>query len=71
MKIAFFPGCMVDMMYPEIGIAAVNVLERLGCEVEMPDINCILGDKLTAFAPKTIGILYKILTILNPLRRRI
>ena len=25
-------------------------------EVEMPDINCILGDKLTAFAPHTTGI---------------
>ena len=37
MKIAFFPGCMVDMFYPEVGIAAVNVLERLGCEVEMPE----------------------------------
>ena len=37
MKVAFFPGCMVDMIYPEIGIAAVNVLERLGCDVEMPD----------------------------------
>ena len=37
MKIAFFPGCMVDMFYPEIGIAAVNVLERLGCEVDMPE----------------------------------
>ena len=37
MKVAFFPGCMVDMIYPEVGIAAVNVLERLGCDVEMPD----------------------------------
>ena len=37
MKIAFFPGCMVDMIYTEIGIAAVNVLERLGCEIEMPE----------------------------------
>ena len=36
MKVAFFPGCMVDMMYPEVGIAAVEVLERLGCEVELP-----------------------------------
>ena len=25
-------------------------------EMEMPDINCILGDKLTAFAPHTTGI---------------
>ena len=37
MKIAFFPGCMVDMIYPEIGIAAVNVLERLGCDLELPE----------------------------------
>ena len=35
MKVAFFPGCMVDMFYPEVGIAAVNVLERLGCPMIM------------------------------------
>ena len=27
MKIAFFPGCMVDMFYPEVGKSAVRVLE--------------------------------------------
>lgn len=27
-------------------------------KVKTPDINCILGDKLTAFAPKTTGIMY-------------
>lgn len=26
--------------------------------VQLPDINCLLGDKLTAFAPNTTGILY-------------
>lgn len=26
--------------------------------VQMPDVNCLLGDKLTAFAPNTTGILY-------------
>ena len=46
MKIAFFPGCMVDMMYPEIGIAAVNVLERLGCDLEMPDEQVCCGQGL-------------------------
>ena len=46
MKIAFFPGCMVDMFYPEIGIAAVNVLERLGCEVEMPEKQVCCGQGL-------------------------
>ena len=46
MKVAFFPGCMVDMIYPEIGIAAVNVLERLGCDVEMPDEQVCCGQGL-------------------------
>lgn len=46
MKVAFFPGCMVDMLYPEIGVAAVNVLERLGCEVEMPEEQVCCGQAL-------------------------
>lgn len=47
MKVAFFPGCLVDMFYPEVGIAAVNVLERLGCEVEMPKEQICCGQMLT------------------------
>lgn len=43
MKIAFFPGCLVDMFYPEIGQAAVEVLEKLGCEVELPKSRCVAG----------------------------
>ena len=27
--------------------------------VKIPSINCLLGDKLSAFAPSTIGVLYK------------
>lgn len=46
MKIAFFPGCMVDMMYPEVGIAAVHVLERLGCEIELPKEQVCCGQGL-------------------------
>ncbi len=46
MKIAFFPGCMVDMFYPEVGIAAVNVLERLGCDLELPEKQVCCGQGL-------------------------
>ena len=46
MKAAFFPGCMVDMMYPEVGIAAVNVLERLGVELELPKEQVCCGQGL-------------------------
>ena len=47
MKVAFFPGCMVDMLYPEVGIAAVNVLERLGCDVEIPEEQICCGQMLS------------------------
>lgn len=47
MKVAFFPGCMVDMFYPEVGIAAVQVLERLGCEVSLPDHQVCCGQPFT------------------------
>lgn len=35
---------------------ALLLQESAPHEVEMPDVNCILGDKLTAFAPHTTGI---------------
>lgn len=43
MKVAFFPGCMVDMFYPEVGMAAVRVLEHLGCDVVLPDNQVCCG----------------------------
>ncbi len=46
MRIAFFPGCLVDMFYPDVGIAAVNVLRRLGCEVELPGEAVCCGQPL-------------------------
>lgn len=58
MKIAFFPGCMVDMFYPEVGIAAVNVLERLGCELELPDEQVCCGQGLinSGYRKETIPV---------------
>ncbi len=37
---------MVDMIYPEIGIAAVNVLERLGVDLELPKEQICCGQGL-------------------------
>lgn len=36
MKIALFVTCLVDALFPDVGRATVNVLERLGHEVEFP-----------------------------------
>jgi L-lactate dehydrogenase complex protein LldE len=36
-RIALFVTCLVDMMRPEIGLAALKLLEASGCEVIVPD----------------------------------
>lgn len=36
-KVALFVTCMVDMMYPQVGIAAVELLEQQGVEVVFPE----------------------------------
>ena len=35
-RIAYFPGCITDRLYPSIGEAAVRVLQACGCEVFFP-----------------------------------
>ena len=36
MKVALFVPCYVDQFYPQVGISTLELLERLGCEVEFP-----------------------------------
>ena len=36
MKVALFVPCFVDSFFPEVGIATLELLERLGIEVEYP-----------------------------------
>src|SRR6478672_10515352 len=42
-SVAFFVTCIVDTLYPEIGEAAVAVLERLGIEVRFPSDQTCCG----------------------------
>ena len=37
MKVSLFIPCFVDQIYPKVGISIVQVLERLGCEVDYPE----------------------------------
>ncbi len=43
MKVSLFPSCVVDLMFPNVGIAMVEVLERLGCDVDFPDQQICCG----------------------------
>lgn len=43
MKVSIFTSCVVDLMFPNVGIAMVEVLERLGCEVDFPEKQICCG----------------------------
>ena len=36
MRVALFVPCYIDAFFPEVGVATLELLERLGCEVEYP-----------------------------------
>ncbi|PLS16433.1 Fe-S oxidoreductase [Bacillus sp. M6-12] len=43
MKVSLFATCLVDMFQTGVGKATVEVLERLGCEVEFPGTQVCCG----------------------------
>jgi len=42
-RVAFFVTCMVDTLYPNVGMAAVELLERHGAEVVFPEDQTCCG----------------------------
>ena len=36
MRVGLVVPCYIDVFYPEVGIAALELLEKLGVEVEYP-----------------------------------
>ena len=64
MRVALFVTCLVDLMRPRIGFAAIELLEAAGCEVVVPKTQTCCGqpawnsgDKASAarLAKKVIG----------------
>ncbi|MBS4198217.1 (Fe-S)-binding protein [Bacillus sp. FJAT-49732] len=43
MKVSLFATCLVDMFHSHVGKAAVELLERLGCEVDFPESQVCCG----------------------------
>lgn len=43
MKVALFVTCLVDLMRPRIGFAAIDLLESAGCEVVVPETQTCCG----------------------------
>jgi len=43
MKVTLFVTCLVDLFHPNVGKATVELLERLGCEIEFPEAQTCCG----------------------------
>ncbi len=43
MKVGFFVTCLVDLMRPDVGFAAIELLERGGCDVAVPQTQTCCG----------------------------
>lgn len=46
MKVSLFITCLGDSFFPRAGIAAVRVLERLGCNVDFPEAQTCCGQPM-------------------------
>lgn len=46
MKVALFIPCYVDQFYPQVGIATLELLEKLGCEVHFPKNQTCCGQPM-------------------------
>lgn len=64
MRVALFVTCLVDLMRPRIGFAALRLLEAAGCQVEVPETQTCCGQPAynsgdrkaaTVLAKKLIG----------------
>jgi L-lactate dehydrogenase complex protein LldE len=43
MRVALFVTCLVDLYRPSVGFAAIRLLEKHGCTVEVPDLQTCCG----------------------------
>jgi len=46
MEVALFVPCYVDQLYPQVGMATVTLLERLGVEVHFPEAQTCCGQPM-------------------------
>jgi L-lactate dehydrogenase complex protein LldE len=47
MRVGLFIPCYVDAFHPEVGIATLELLERLGCDVDYPFDQTCCGQPMT------------------------
>ncbi|MFO0820969.1 MAG: (Fe-S)-binding protein [Pirellulales bacterium] len=45
-RVALFVPCYIDQLYPNVGMATVELLEKFGCEVEFPEGQTCCGQPM-------------------------
>lgn len=45
-RVGLFIPCYVDQLYPQVGMATVELLERFGCDVEFPSAQTCCGQPM-------------------------
>jgi L-lactate dehydrogenase complex protein LldE len=70
-RVALFVTCMVDMLYPEVGLATVELLERQGVEVYFPPEQTCCGQPAfnAGFRDEARVLARRFLNIFEPLVR--
>ena len=53
-RVALFVTCLVDLLRPSVGFAAIELLERAGCRVEVPrkNRNAALSEYVRRYAQR-------------------
>src|SRR5690606_37778438 len=46
MKVGLFIPCYIDQFYPNVGIATLQLLEKLGCDVDFPQEQTCCGQPM-------------------------
>ncbi|MFM7019260.1 MAG: (Fe-S)-binding protein [Aquirufa sp.] len=57
MRVALFVPCYIDQFYPQVAVASLELLEKLGCEVIVPRDQTCCGQPManSGFASETTG----------------
>ncbi len=63
LKVSLFVTCLVDQLYPEVGVSVVRVLRRLGIEVDFPKDQTCCGQPLfnSGFSREAEGLAKRVL----------
>jgi len=58
LRVSLFSTCLVDQLFPEVGLAMTDVLERVGCEVEFREDQTCCGQPAfnSGFVPEARAV---------------